>query len=440
VILKRFILKLIENRFGAGEMVVLNALNNREWDFRTEGGIEEETGLDKDRIESIIESNPTLIHTTDDGYYYIENDVSVCLALKKNDGHFLTAEKIAQSIGLSEASVRAIIDEILEKSSDLIEQGKQGSKDVYRLKTQDEILLSKRKSSGIIREQKMPEENTTIEAVQAATDELDRWIGQIVSVFNYLEAHREQMNFEDAILVLFQLQAQFTSKDKVYLQDKRLTRMISGQCPDFVKYGQSMGKIQATINSENTSEECKTILGKIKEEFAHTEDLVHQIKYDQSCSDPATGNINARRAIQILNDRRQHLHKVASETLASLDSIKKEMDSRITTSKAVRLWQVGGFWLFAFSIVFGAIFVLVTHSAEWWHLTLALIGLEVLLVLLGAFTLRTVGDLSEKNLLSLIGTAFREQFKVFTVIKGLLSTLAPTKAEAPNSNDGPKTT
>ena len=278
----------------------------------------------------------------------------------------------------------------------------------------------------------MSDKISASEAIETATRELDRWIGQVVAVFNYLEANRGRMNFGDAIGVLFQLQVQFTSKDKMYIEDKRLKKLIADQCPDFVKYGQAKGQIDALTNDHNSNDDARSILQTLGQEMSHVEDVVHQIKYDESCADRSTGDINFRQSIQKLNGLRQRLHEVTSEALASLGHA-----SLASTSKAVRLWQIGGFWLFAFSVVFGAIFVLVIHSVEWWHLCFALIGLEVVLVLLGAFTLRTVGDVSEQTFLSLIAIAFREQFKVFTILKGLFSKRAEGEIKT-QEGDKPK--
>jgi hypothetical protein len=284
-------------------------------------------------------------------------------------------------------------------------------------------------------------QHPAIEAINESTDQLDRWIGQVVSVFNYLETHQQKMNFGDAIGVLSQLQAQFSSTDKVYLKDKRLTKIITEQCPDFVRYGKAMGKLTAMAKNETMSEQCKAVLESVRQEFSHIAEVVHEIKYDEASVDRVTGNINSWRAIQILNNKRQRLHEAASEANTTLETLlPHESDSFSTLSKAVRLWQIGGFWLLAFSIVFGAVLVLVAHSAEWWQLAFGLIGLEVVLVLIGAFTLRTVGDLSEKNFLSLVGTAFREQFKVFTILKGLLSRPAATQTKTPNDEGKPKAT
>lgn len=83
--LKRFIRKLIWNQFKSAEMAVLNALNNKKWEKRYVSGIADETGLDEDKVQSVIKKYPTLIHEDEyeDDLYYITDDVSVCLALKK---------------------------------------------------------------------------------------------------------------------------------------------------------------------------------------------------------------------------------------------------------------------------------------------------------------------------------------------------------------------
>lgn len=166
----------------------------------------------------------------------------------------------------------------------------------------------------------MPKPNVATQSIDAVKKELDQWIAQVVAVFNYLEAHRHKMNFGEAIGVLHQLQAQFTGSDKVYLDDKRLTKLIADQCPDFVTYGQAMGRIEALIKSEGNPEDTKAILRTVKQHFSHIEDIVHQIKYDQSCANPSTGDINFRRSMQILNNQRQKLHEVASEALGALQA------------------------------------------------------------------------------------------------------------------------
>lgn len=112
-----------------------------------------------------------------------------------------------------------------------------------------------------------------------------------------------------------------------------------------------------------------------------------------------------------------------------------EEERQLGASKAVKFWQYGGFWLLAFSIVFAAVFLLVTHSAAWWQLVFSIIGLEVLILILGAITLRSVGDLSERGFLALIGTAMQQKFKVFTLIKGLFSN-SPKRTES--SGEGEK--
>jgi len=107
-----------------------------------------------------------------------------------------------------------------------------------------------------------------------------------------------------------------------------------------------------------------------------------------------------------------------------------EAERRLGASKAVKLWQFGGFFLLVFCICFGAVFLLLTHSNEWWQLGFSVIGLEMILLFIGALTLRAVGDLSEKGFLMLVRTALRQQVKVFTLAKGLFS--KPTSTDTSN--------
>lgn len=101
----------------------------------------------------------------------------------------------------------------------------------------------------------------------------------------------------------------------------------------------------------------------------------------------------------------------------------KEVESKrhIRESKAVKLWQYGGFWLLAFGVIFAAVYLLLTRFDAWWQVLSAIIGLEVLLLLVGALTLRTVGDLSETNFLALVRLALQQQFRMFSLARGLFS-------------------
>tara|TARA_R110002072_G_scaffold302996_1_gene490931 strand:+ start:49258 stop:50535 length:1278 start_codon:yes stop_codon:yes gene_type:complete len=119
-----------------------------------------------------------------------------------------------------------------------------------------------------------------------------------------------------------------------------------------------------------------------------------------------------------------------------------EAQRHIRESKAVKLWQIGAFFLLAFCVVFGAVFLLLQSFNLWWQVLLGLVGVEVLLLIIGAFTLRSVGDLSEKGFLDLIGIAFQQQFRVFNLLKkaGSKSTEQGGNAGESESGDTPKDT
>src|SRR4051794_37682888 len=126
------------------------------------------------------------------------------------------------------------------------------------------------------------------EAIRIATSELDRWIGQVVAVFNYLEANQPKMNFSDAIGFLHQLHTQFTKQDPLHVDDNRLKQIIIDQCPDFIQFAQAKGILAAAI-ANNTDNDQKRALQEIIEEMNRVEDAVHQIKYDDSCYHSRTG-------------------------------------------------------------------------------------------------------------------------------------------------------
>jgi hypothetical protein len=69
------------------------------------------------------------------------------------------------------------------------------------------------------------------------------------------------------------------------------------------------------------------------------------------------------------------------------------------------------------SCISAVVIFIVSSRLGWWQFLLAIAAIEVLLVFLGAFILRSLGDLSEANFLKLIGYAFRYQFKFFTLSK-----------------------
>jgi tetratricopeptide (TPR) repeat protein len=70
-----------------------------------------------------------------------------------------------------------------------------------------------------------------------------------------------------------------------------------------------------------------------------------------------------------------------------------------------RLWGIGSFWLMAFFVVFGAIYLLL--SVGWWSALLAIVGIPILFLLVTAAILRSSGDLSEAGFLETIKLSLR---------------------------------
>ena len=105
------------------------------------------------------------------------------------------------------------------------------------------------------------------------------------------------------------------------------------------------------------------------------------------------------------------LHVVQHEQHQQIEgaemSTKLKVRTPNTASKqdttSVRLWAAGSFWLFLFVVVFGAISMLLKIGLGFWTTLSAILATEVIIVIIGAFTLRTIEGLSEKSL----GISFR---------------------------------
>ena len=101
------------------------------------------------------------------------------------------------------------------------------------------------------------------------------------------------------------------------------------------------------------------------------------------------------------------------------------------THKAVKLWSVGSFWLTLFLVVVAAV-VVVFRVVGWMQALLVLIVVEGLLLLVGAFTLRATGDVSENGLLELVKLALASQA---TFVRRLLAGGHPQEDNGGPSND-----
>jgi tetratricopeptide (TPR) repeat protein len=94
-----------------------------------------------------------------------------------------------------------------------------------------------------------------------------------------------------------------------------------------------------------------------------------------------------------------------------------ERERHLQENKLLKLWGVGSFWLLALVMVVAIVLFIQSYNLTWWRFALIITAIEVILILIGAFTLRTIGDLSEENFLKLIGMAFKYQFGFFRLFK-----------------------
>jgi hypothetical protein len=102
--------------------------------------------------------------------------------------------------------------------------------------------------------------------------------------------------------------------------------------------------------------------------------------------------------------------------MTDLNKFKKAESERfLRENKWLKLWGVGSFFILLFLIVAGAIWFIVSQNLSWWRLLTLIGAIEAIFILIGAFTLRSIGDLSEENFLKLIGMALTYQFRVFAL-------------------------
>lgn len=90
---------------------------------------------------------------------------------------------------------------------------------------------------------------------------------------------------------------------------------------------------------------------------------------------------------------------------------------KIPNNKTVKLWAVGSFWLLALAIVTGVVLLIMKQGAGFWTTIIVIVGIEVILTIIGALTLRSTGDVSEGGFISLMSLAFRTQFLVTKLFK-----------------------
>ncbi|MBK8467161.1 MAG: hypothetical protein IPL32_15170 [Chloracidobacterium sp.] len=101
-----------------------------------------------------------------------------------------------------------------------------------------------------------------------------------------------------------------------------------------------------------------------------------------------------------------------------LELYKKAEANRVfKENKYFKLWAVGSFWLFVLVVVVGLVLLIQNFSSSWGYFLVTLVGVEVFFLLIGAFILRSVGDLSEAKFLELVKMALQFQFNIFSASK-----------------------
>ena len=87
-------------------------------------------------------------------------------------------------------------------------------------------------------------------------------------------------------------------------------------------------------------------------------------------------------------------------------------------NKATKLWAIGSFWFFALSIVTAVILLIIKQGGGLLTTILVIVAIEVILTIIGVFTLRSTGDLSEEGFIELMSLAFKAQFQFIKLFKG----------------------
>ena len=104
--------------------------------------------------------------------------------------------------------------------------------------------------------------------------------------------------------------------------------------------------------------------------------------------------------------------------MTNLEKFKEAAAKRaIRENKIFKLWAVGSFWLLCLGVIVALILLIQSRVSGFAQLALAVAAVEVLLVIVGALILRTMGDLSERNFVELIRLALRYQFNFLKLLR-----------------------
>jgi len=108
-------------------------------------------------------------------------------------------------------------------------------------------------------------------------------------------------------------------------------------------------------------------------------------------------------------EKYNHLPEVRS-VMKRID-LKKYNEYQLQDNKPIKIWSIGGFFIFSLGIIFLLVFI-VFYNFSLINAFLICVLAEILFLIMGAFILRTSGDLSEGNMMELIKMALKIQFRI----------------------------
>lgn len=93
---------------------------------------------------------------------------------------------------------------------------------------------------------------------------------------------------------------------------------------------------------------------------------------------------------------------------------KIENEISIKDNKSVKLWVMGSFWALLFILILGGIST-VANPMSLWKFIAFITSVEVLMLIVGGFILKTIDSLSEQAFLKLMSIAFRSQINILKI-------------------------
>lgn len=95
---------------------------------------------------------------------------------------------------------------------------------------------------------------------------------------------------------------------------------------------------------------------------------------------------------------------------------KVEAELKLNDNNAFKLWKMGSFWILLFLILSGVVGILAKIIAFWTFLA-AITAIEIILIIVGGFTLKSMDSLSESGFIKLISIATKNQLSFLKIFR-----------------------